>query len=729
MAAFLAYAGTLRLTVTAEAIPAGRGLTAESRTPWHRYVVPVMLAIAGAVAFGFMRPDQILQANTATGGDMGAHIVLAAEVRDALLPEGRILGWSNDWYAGYPVLYFYVPLPILTTILLDVFLPYGVAFKLVTVAGLVALPFAAYYLARSLRLSRPVALVAGIAGGSFVFMESFSILGGNTLSTLAGEYTSFALSLVYLGMVIRNTEEGRGLTPGAGIVLALTAMSHLITTLLVVLASLPLLLKRKGPAAVVGSWGLGFLLAGFWAVPVLARVGLTTDMRWVPVEGWDTVFPREIWPMLVLAAGGVAWAVVKRLPLAAPMALAVVSVAGYFVIEYIDYRKIYNARTLPYWYFLVFFFAGIGAGVAVQAFVRRIRSGDAVRWVAAIGVSAVFLIGATLGISRAPAWARWNYSGYEGKAAYAIGADGQRVVETDYWGEYMGLMETLDTLPPGRVMWEYSRDQNRYGTPMALMLTGYWTEGHPSMEGLLFESSLTTPFHFLNQSELSPAPSRAVQGLQYSGFDIDRGIRHLQLYGVDYYVTFTERARDAAFGAQMEHLAETPPFDVFKVPDVTLVDVAAFEPAVWDGEAAFFDAALEWYNDMDVLDRWIVADGPDEWLTVDDPTYRARRPVETTGVVSEVVIENHRIEFTTTAVGVPHMVKVSYFPNWSASGAEGPYQAAPSLMVVVPTEEHVVISFENTWAENIGLLFTVTGLFIVAGLVWVDRRRRQEIGS
>jgi len=197
------------------------------RTPWWRFAVPVVLALAAVVAFLTLRPDLIFTANTPTGGDMGAHVFLPAFLRDNLLTHGRILGWSNDWYAGFPVLYFYFPLPALVTVLLDVFLPYGVAFKLVTVAGLVALPFAAYFLARGMGLARPIALVAGVAGGTFIFMESFTIFGGNTLSTLAGEFSfswSFALSLVYLGLVIRNVREGRRFSVSAGVVLALTAL-------------------------------------------------------------------------------------------------------------------------------------------------------------------------------------------------------------------------------------------------------------------------------------------------------------------------------------------------------------------------------------------------------------------------------------------------------------------------------------------------------------------------
>ena len=61
-------------------------------------------------------------------------------------------------------------------------------------------------------------------------------------------------------------------------------------------------------------------------------------------------------------------------------------------------------------------------------------------------------------------------------------------------------------------------------------------------------------------------------------------------------------------------------------------------------------------------------------------------------------------------------MKVAYFPNWRAEGADGPYRAAPSLMVVVPTEGSVAMHFGHTWAEVVGLLLTV--LTVIAVAVW-----------
>ena len=60
------------------------------------------------------------------------------------------------------------------------------------------------------------------------------------------------------------------------------------------------------------------------------------------------------------------------------------------------------------------------------------------------------------------------------------------------------------------------------------------------MEGVLFESSATTPYHFINQAELSAAPSEAVvsetTGIQYGPLDVALGVEHLQLLGIKYFM-------------------------------------------------------------------------------------------------------------------------------------------------------------------------------------------------
>ena len=740
-----------------------------------RWVVPVGIGAVMVAVFVVLNPVLLFTANTPSGGDMGAHVLVPAYLRDTLLPEGRILGWSNSWFGGFPVFYFYFPLPALITVLLDVILPYGVAFKLVTIVGLLALPAATYFLVRAMNFARPTSLVAAAAGGSFVFMESFSIYGGNIPSTLAGEFSfswSFALVLVYLGLLIKIVRDGRKLVALAGLVLALTALTHLITTLAVIFASIPILIWKRGAKPVLATWVIGFSIAGFWAVPLLARVGYSADMAWVPLRDWKNVLPSELWWLLIPALFGLVLAI-RRTPRVVPFVVLVVMPVVYYwlvllVPEFLPESvhqiqdKLWNGRFLPFFYFGVFVFAGLAVGHGLRQLARllperasvwwvrgligalllvaflvipEISLGSAAGWVTlGVGLLALlatlagpltvdvrvaaplfgvvlFLAVGLAGLSFIPGWARWNYSGYEGKES---------------WPEYEALMVTMSELPEGRVQWEYNKDQNKYGTPMSLMLLPYWTDGtHPSMEGLFFESSLTTPFHFLNQAEMSVSPSRPVPGLNYHTFDFDRGLEHLALYDVRYYVTYTEEAQQAAdLRPDLRVVGVSPPFAIYELPPSSAVEVAGYLPAVFEGES-FDEAALDWYDRAGELDEWLVEDGPDEWPRVgDDLDGLGTRPTAGGGVF-DVVVDDHRIAFRTTAVGVPHLVKVSYFPNWTAIGAEGPYRAAPALMVVVPTEEYVSLEFRSGLAEHVGMALSIAGLlFVVASGLYAWRESR-----
>src|SRR5256885_16296301 len=112
--------------------------------------VASLVAVAGVVAFvlGRLRPDLLLAHTPPAGGDMAPHVHGPAYLRDHLLPHGRLTGWTPDWYGGYPALTFYFPLPSLLIVALGNIIPYAIAFKLVTVLGLVSLPVAAWAMGR-----------------------------------------------------------------------------------------------------------------------------------------------------------------------------------------------------------------------------------------------------------------------------------------------------------------------------------------------------------------------------------------------------------------------------------------------------------------------------------------------------------------------------------------------------------------------------------------------------
>ncbi|MGH9165043.1 MAG: hypothetical protein ACRDZW_05965, partial [Acidimicrobiales bacterium] len=192
--------------------------------------VATFIAVAGAALFVFvqLRPDLLLAGTTPAGGDMGAHVWGPAFLRDHLLPHGRLTGWAPDWYAGFPFPNFYFPIPTLLIVVVDVLLPYAVAFKLVSVLGLVSLPVAAWAFGRLAGVSEPGPACLAVATVPFLFDRSFTIYGGNIPSTLAGEFSfsiSLSLAIVFLGVLAKSLQTGR-YRALAGVLLALTLLSH-----------------------------------------------------------------------------------------------------------------------------------------------------------------------------------------------------------------------------------------------------------------------------------------------------------------------------------------------------------------------------------------------------------------------------------------------------------------------------------------------------------------------
>ena len=99
----------------------------------------------------FPSKDLVFDDTTPTGGDFGAHVWGPAYLRDHLLPSFRLNGWTMDWYGGMPAYRFYMVLPALAIVLVNVVLPYGAAMKLVSVLGLITLPVCCWAFGRLAR--------------------------------------------------------------------------------------------------------------------------------------------------------------------------------------------------------------------------------------------------------------------------------------------------------------------------------------------------------------------------------------------------------------------------------------------------------------------------------------------------------------------------------------------------------------------------------------------------
>ena len=89
---------------------------------WRVLGILVVTACCGLVLW-VLDPRLLFRNTTPNGGDLGAHVWFPAFLRDHLLPNWRVAGWSNDWFGGFPAGQFYFPLPALVTVALNLVLP------------------------------------------------------------------------------------------------------------------------------------------------------------------------------------------------------------------------------------------------------------------------------------------------------------------------------------------------------------------------------------------------------------------------------------------------------------------------------------------------------------------------------------------------------------------------------------------------------------------------------
>ncbi|HWL45715.1 MAG TPA: hypothetical protein VNQ73_22425 [Ilumatobacter sp.] len=773
-----------------------------AQRPWPneriiQYVVTVLtlttttVIMSNVVHLSFLPGrDLIFDDTTPTGGDFGAHVWGPAYLRDHLLP-GWFNGWSMDWYAGLPTYRFYMVLPAMAILLVNVVLPYGVAMKLVSILGVVTIPAMCWAFGRLAKFRYPVPELMAFGGLAFVLDESFEIYGGNVKSTMAGEFSfsiALAILILALGVLAAGLRTGK-YRVWASVLLAAAAVSHGIVLIYTAVTAILLCAvwvdrQRWKYAITVGVTTL--LLSMWWVGPFLLSHDFMTDMKY---EGkpdwadsyWSMFFPHDtVLDFIIsgLAVLGFLLCIVRRqLNGVALGVTCLIFIGGVYATRdggLPGIGLLWNPRLLPYIYLTRYLLMVVGAFELLTLLWNAMTDRRALQWPSVGPATAFFAIPAvsvllvlgwmyqelpggqlevknegkpavyTWGPLSAPqgeeqtkraqadGWARYNFRGYEGR--------------DQYYTEYYNVVNTMADLGNnpeygcGRANWENNADNGPYGTTMALMLLPFWTDGCiASMEGLFFEASGTTPFHFLTTAALSEKSSNPVRQLRYVDHNGAIGVRHAQNLGVKYVMVRTDVAkREAAAQPDLTLIAQSYPWDVYLVADSDVVVPLAVQPVVVNGRSGDqrernLELGTSWFQNPDEWAAMPADGGPAEWQHIDVVVDEARHsvnasngkqdkvdyvvPAETINpvalpdvTVSNLVMEQQSLSFDVDRVGVPVLVKVSYFPNWQASGADGPWRIGPNMMVVVPTSEHVELSFERAFSDYFTLLLTLVGV-------------------
>ncbi len=721
----------------------------------------------------FFKPSLMLSPTTTTGGDMGSHYVIAHYMKTYLLPHGKLIGWYPHWLAGTPMLQYYFVPPYLLMVILSFFIPLEIAFKLVTVLGIFMLPLATFLAMRLFGFKFPTPILSASLILPFLFIETYSRYGGNIKSTLAGQFPygiSFALAFLALALVYRGMKTKKYLAISS-IVLSLVVLNHIYTAIAVGMTFFFLFLeglirKKYNELRYIIIVGIiSLLLAGFWVIPVffkfafnsaprdvfygfpnVARIFLPTFLIFY-IFALIAIFSPLFTTILNLFRG-------KKPKLQLPSFLNLddkVTVIYYYSISAFIFFMLSNhtnllyVRFLPFLYFTPLILAAIG----IQKLTSKLRAQLLIPFIVFFCVSLYLTPGVneipylnqdfrsnpylSHGVKDVQHWIKWNYEGLESKSN---------------WNTYKEVNDYLKTLEPsGRVDIEYSSAYNSFGTPRVFEASPIFSE-KSVMESLLLESSITFPFFFYLQKEVSREAWWPGFPIKMPRFNLTKGAQDLKLYNVKYFVASSEKIKEVIKENDNYHfLKKIGQFEIYQLnEDSQYVEPLTREPilVVTDDWRTFsfkwfpldyndvplvFSSAISDYElehfrlvildkDVEIKNTNIQTFTPDELLKALESSKELKGDCLVTSN-----LEEEEISIQTNCLGKPLIVKTSYFPNWMVKGAEKIYLASPSIMLIFPEQENVLIYYGTTFSDYLGNLSTILGLFIILYLILLRTRR------
>ena len=374
--------------------------------------------------------------------------------------------------------------------------------------------------------------------------------------------------------------------------------------------------------------------------------------------------------------------------------------------------------------------------------------------------------------SPVPGWSKGNFMGYEG--------DPRQPNSVQRWADHRKVMNTIYDVAKkdgcGRVFIETGQDSGAWGGSTHLWTLPYWTNGCVKpYEGMYYESSATTAYWFLAEAWTGPKDTQTFPYLPYPAErNITVGMEMMKMMGVKYLMAFTpELLKDVRDHPEMfTEVASAGDWHVFTIQGRPVVEALTAEPArlpefsdslvdrlLWfkphlRDSKKWLDVSTPWFNDPQRYQVPLVEGGPKQWQSVTvsyatttttsvagqaPPAPVKRRYGDGVSVSSPeirplpaVQVTNFRwgndwVAFDVDRVGVPVLVKVSYFPNWVAKGAKGPWRSTPNYMVVVPTSKHVVLRYEASPADRVGWTLTLLGGSCAVALARPRRRRNAAL--
>ncbi|MDM8524099.1 6-pyruvoyl-tetrahydropterin synthase-related protein [Desulfococcaceae bacterium HSG8] len=679
-----------------------------------------ILAIEGFILSN-LSPQYLMTQTITTGGDTASHYYTLEYLRHELLPEGKIGGWTPGNYAGFPILQFYFPLPFLIMCTLDMLIPLQVAFKWGSLLGVFLLPLSIYIALRYMRCPFPGPAIGASFSLPFLFNSSNSMWGGNILSTLAGEFSyslSLSLTIIFLGSLWQGCTENRHVIRNAFLVF-LVGFSHGYTLLFAEAMSLFFLITPRyfvrRASYLLKVYALGFFFLAFWLVPLILFIKHNTafHVAWV-INSIKEILPDILLPVIILAGVSSIGLLIlslirtretgseKQFPVSVLGFLWFGLLVAFFMFVAAPKLGVVDIRYVPCGQLMACLLAAMGPGWLAAAWLRRWKL-DYILLLIMVAAAIAWTIPRP---GPAPEWTKWNYEGFEAKPA---------------WPLYRNINEAVrGTFQEPRVVYEHSSHHNAFGTTRAFESLPFFS-GRATLEGLYMQASLSAPFVFYIQSEVSKEISCPFKQYICTDMNFGRAVRHLEMFNVRELIMRSQEAKNAIRTHPEYRLLETlGEYEIWELASYQhrYVVPLEYEPVLYSTQDWKTDA-YRWFTRDDVSDVHLVftksAGAAQEPFKTAAKSLKALKkiPIDTRDCRISETIRNNEILIRTNWIGRPLLVRVSYHPNWRVEGAEKIWLVSPSFMLIFPTQENVRLYYGSGWPKHAGLILTGLGLIIL----------------
>lgn len=666
-------------------------------------------------------PREILNSSPATGGDTGSHFWPLYTLVKEGLPHWHVRVWNPGNLGGEPHLTHYFPLPYFVMAFLSLFMPLGRAFNLGTILPVGLLPICVYFCFRGLKARFPIPLLAMVASLSFLYNESFSMWGGNTLSTLAGQFAHvYALGFFLLGLGVLNHELTHRRWPvWSGVLFAFVLLSHFYVGLMLPIVFIIFLwIDRAEPLTMrfrrLFVAGLITLTLSAWFVfPMLHNSQWTTafGLQWATQNILKEVFPKVFWPfagiVAVLSVFFIFVGIRRKLyerewktPMALCLALIFFGSIYYFIFPKLG---LVDVRVLP----ILQLFLVLIAAIYVGIFLRRLLPLPWI-WAFCVPLIGLSLFWAQHQVVHFPSWMKWNYSGWEAKSAYPDLQSLAKEIQGDF--------------SDPRVIYENNELSNSAGTIRVFEMLPYFA-GRSVLEGVYMQATILAPAAFYLQALISKTPSCPFPNYQCTGYKVESLKNFLDLMGVSQLILMTPEVRAQA--DQTSFLDKQGDFGIWhlyksKIP-VSLVGVLE-TPAEFLPFKNYKERFYDWFQNYHVGSSFLIVD---QDLKENEKTSILQSLAKPQECHPQVQVQFDRIHLKTDCPGKFHYLKFAFHSTWQVSTKDKLYLISPGFIGLIPSQTEVVLSWGHHWLWTLSNTLSWFAIVLVILLLGFGLRKRR----